>query len=184
MAAPKGPWGKKDGESDEEHAARTGALKQKLRDRLNSMRGEQKERAPKSAAGGEAAPEVNKTALTQTLDMVNGMIRMFSPADALTKDEGTMLVEATLRQQKASKTFRKYLSRFVGAAGATSFFGAVALIVYVRLERRNIVPSLSGMPGMPQPAPAPGEDGAGGADFWQQQEFARNHPDAEGVVAG
>jgi hypothetical protein len=190
-------WDRRKDESDEQFSKR---IEEKKAANLAAMargREAKRDRKPKVAEG--TSPAVTKKALTATVGMLNGLVAMFFPGDALgqvqianeTVDEQEMLVDALIETQQTSPIFKKYLGRFVGAAGQASLIGAVGLIIYVRLERRGIVPALGGsapagggQPSGPSaPAPAPGAVPMTEAAFWSHKEWERNHPDVVEVEA-
>lgn len=112
---------------------------------------------------------VPKSNIESLVSLLNGVVGMVSPADALSMPKETptltlefdnefdLIVSATDKQQRASPTFRKYLSRFCTAAGGANLLAAVALILYVRLNRRGIVPSFGPFQAQPAPEAAPVE---------------------------
>jgi hypothetical protein len=210
-------WRQKPDETTEEWSARTEARKEKQRQlnkesglsaKGNAARRAQGDKAPKVAT----PPAVTKKALQTTLSMLNGVVAMFSPIDALGKvqmgeqiiDEEEMVVDAVLETQATSPTFRRYLSRFINAAGSASLLGTIALLIYVRLDRRGFFmsrlgggarpgpgPSASTMAGhgvvdatgAPPPSSTPANPATSESDFWAQKEYERNNPGDDGILA-
>ena len=130
------------------------------------------DKPPKSTAATRSVPEA---ALKDTCTILSGIIGMVSPPDALNEHECNILVSGAMASQKSSPTFRKYLARFVGVTAGASFFGAVAIIAFARMQRHGMIPGTGPDAGMPMPGSA---EPLSGDPYWNQQEFARNHPEA------
>jgi len=130
------------------------------------------DKPPKSTAATRSVPEA---ALKDTCTILSGIIGMVSPPDALNEHECNILVSGAMASQKSSPTFRKYLARFVGVTAGASFFGAVAIIAFARMQRHGMIPGTAGLDaGMPMPGSA---EPLSGDPYWNQQEWARNHPE-------
>lgn len=107
---------------------------------------EPEERRPQQV---ERVRNVSHKAIESAVGLLNGVVAMVSPADALTigerkpsqlvinlEDEFGMLVDALDDTQKQHVRFRKLLGRFCFAAGGANLLGVVGLILYKRYMMR------------------------------------------------
>ena len=139
--------------------------RRKAEPELDPMTGEILPPEPKEdkAPRQTATRLVPRKAIESGVGLLNGIIGMLSPADALTMsdhaasntltinldDEFGMLVDALDAQQKEHRRFRQYLSRFVMFSGGANLLGVVGLILYRRYMLRVAPPAPP--EGQPQP---------------------------------
>ena len=101
----------------------------------------------------DKAPSASQRVSMVKRDLIQGGVEslnlllalpLFRSDDMLTKEEIDLLVKGADAQQKTSPFFRKWLNRYCAAAGGATFIGAVALVVFVRLQRHGVLPDPNG----------------------------------------